>query len=382
MKRLLYISTVWPETRASAAGVRSFQMLKYLSKYVFDEVACASISKETTYKSEMESIANTEAFSVPCKPNDSTFDEELKKFDPDVVIFERFMLEEMFGWRVRKTLPNAMRVLDTQDLHFVRRFREREVTKLRPGEFNAQNLRDIKVSGSKDEFMLREIASIVRCDATLLVSTFELDLLRNKFPFVSQSKLHIAPFFYNPIQSESFRSLERRKPWSAMTIGTFRHAPNVDSVYFLRDDIAPLTERVKYKVYGAYPSREHMKMSTNSDRFRVMGPAVESAQKCISRHRILIAPLRFGAGIKGKIADSWRSGTPVVTTPIGAEGMGWQWDVDDNACWGGLVADDADGIANCVNRLMCDDNLWVRCQSKGHQLLKEMFDFETQGRSL
>ena len=125
-----------------------------------------------------------------------------------------------------------------------------------------------------------------------------------------------------------------------------------------------------------------MKMSTNSDRFRVMGPAVESAQKCISRHRILIAPLRFGAGIKGKIADSWRSGTPVVTTPIGAEGMGWQWDVDDNACWGGLVADDADGIANCVNRLMCDDNLWLRCQSKGHQLLKEMFDFETQGRSL
>ena len=231
MKRLLYISTVWPETRASAAGVRSFQMLKYLSRDM--EVACASISKETQYKAETESIANTKAFSVPCSPNDSRFDEELTKYDPDVVVFERFMLEEMFGWRVRKTLPNALRILDTQDLHFVRRCREREVSNVRPGEFNAQNLRDIKISGSEDEFMLREIASIVRCDATLLVSTFELELLRDKFPFVSQSKLHIAPFFYNPVQSESFQSLERRKPWSAMTIGTWCSSAKRENITFL-----------------------------------------------------------------------------------------------------------------------------------------------------
>ena len=87
----------------------------------------------------------------------------------------------------------------------------------------------------------------------------------------------------------------------------------MDSVNFLRDEISPLTERVKYKVYGAYPSREHMKMS-KSDRFRVMGPAMESAESCISRHRILIARY-VSVGIKGRCR--FLELAPVVTTPIG-----------------------------------------------------------------
>ena len=379
MKRLLYISTVWPETRSSAAGVRSFQMLKYLSNHV--EVACASISKETKYKLEMSEISNTNAFSTPCRPNDSRFDQELREYKPDVVIFERFMLEEMFGWRVRKNLPETLRVVDTQDLHFLRAWREREVANMMMKEtyFDAQKLREVTISGTEDEFMLREIASIVRSDATLLVSPFELNLLKEKFPLVSNSKLHVAPFFYNPPQPETFRSLERRKAWSAMTIGTFRHRPNLDSVHFLCDEISHKTERTKFRVYGAYPTKEHMNMST--DRVRIMGPA-KDAQETISRHRILIAPLRFGAGIKGKITDAWRSGTPVVTTPIGAEGMGWNWELGNDATWGGLIANDAQGIANCVDRLMSDDDLWYRCQSKGVELLNENFDFESQGKLL
>ena len=144
------------------------------------------------------------AFSVRSS-NDSRFDEELKTYDPDVVVFERFMLEEMFGWRVRKTLPNALRILDTQDLHFKRLRREREVSNVRLENSMLKIFVISKFPVVRMNSCFERSASIVRCDATRSCLRSELlELLRDKFPFVSQSKLHIAPFFYNSIQSESF----------------------------------------------------------------------------------------------------------------------------------------------------------------------------------
>ena len=114
-----------------------------------------------------------------------------------------------------------------------------------------------------------------------------------------------------------------------------RHAPNADSVHLLsrtiwpqlraafraRHPAMPVSALPEMHVYGAYPdTTSAAQFDQPSEGFRVFGPIGNHLKK-LSQYRALLAPLRFGAGVKGKIADAWLAGLPVVTTPIGAEGM-------------------------------------------------------------
>eukprot|EP01103_Thecamoeba_quadrilineata_P002947 TRINITY_DN1278_c0_g1_i4.p1 TRINITY_DN1278_c0_g1~~TRINITY_DN1278_c0_g1_i4.p1 ORF type:complete len:185 (+),score=43.92 TRINITY_DN1278_c0_g1_i4:841-1395(+) len=103
---------------------------------------------------------------------------------------------------------------------------------------------------------------------------------------------------------------------------------------------------------------------------KVKGPVKDHLQ-ALRKYRALLAPLRFGAGVKGKIADSWFVGLPVVTTPIGAEGM------SDELEWGGLVASNVDSFVEESCRMYQDHELWERCRSNGYRLMKKLFDRNT-----
>src|SRR6185437_9590273 len=118
------------------------------------------------------------------------------------------------------------------------------------------------------------------------------------------------------------------------SIGNFRHPPNFDALVWLKSELWPAIRRelpgAVMSCYGAYPTPQAKVLESPADGFWIRGP-VDDAVAMLSRHRVALAPLRFGAGIKGKILDSWQAGLPVVTTPIGAEGMGWKPDKP----WGG-----------------------------------------------
>jgi glycosyltransferase involved in cell wall biosynthesis len=110
--------------------------------------------------------------------------------------------------------------------------------------------------------------------------------------------------------------------------------------------------------------------------FRVHGPAADASQ-AMGRHRVNLAPLRFGAGIKGKIVDGWRVGLPVVTTPVGAEGLGFGAD-----SWGGIVAESADAFVEAAVRLYEDEELRLEHALAGFRLACELFDPSAEGRGL
>src|SRR4051812_23220194 len=162
-------------------------------------------------------------------------------------------------------------------------------------------------------------------------------------------------------------------------IGNFRHPPNPDGIRWLKARIWPRIRAAlpgaEVHIYGAYPSREMMELDAPADGFRVRGP-VASAVETLEKYRVALAPLRFGAGIKGKILDAWAAGTPVVTTPIGAEGM------MANDAPEGAIAGDEEAFARAAIRLHTEGPAWTEASRQGRRILDGRFGYARQADAL
>jgi hypothetical protein len=116
MKKLLVIGYVWPEPNSSAAGSRMLQLIESFQADGY-QVTYASPAQASEHAINFQAAHIT---AVNIELNNSSFDEFIVKLDPNVVMFDRFMMEEQFAWRVEKHCPHALRVLDTEDLHCLR----------------------------------------------------------------------------------------------------------------------------------------------------------------------------------------------------------------------------------------------------------------------
>ena len=348
MMKALFIGYVWPEPQSSAAGLRTWNILEALLQSGF-KLTFASPSQRNTFTQKLEDRGID---TVCLQANDPAFDLFIKEFDPNIVIFDRFVIEEQFGWRVQEHSPQALRILDTQDLHFLRRARQRALENHQPIELLSEDT-------------LREIASIYRSDLTLIISDFEYQLLVKEFK-IPEDLLLLHRFIYpSPPSPPPF---EKRS--QMMMIGNFRHPPNRDGLIWFRDQIWPLMRQnradLEVHLYGAYPSKEIMSLSQKNSGFIVKGPAVDQ-YLTLSQYRVNLAPLRFGAGIKGKISDGWWSGTPVVTTRIGAEGM------HEGLDFGGFIADHPHEFAQHALNLYQNPKLWLKHQDHGLALIQALY---------
>ncbi len=120
MPKLLIIGYVWPEPTSSAAGTRMMQLIDFFKNENY-QVIFGTTARETENKADLAALGvKTEKI----KLNDPEFDDLLKKLMPEMVLFDRFMMEEQFGWRVDNICPNAIKILDTEDLHFLRKARQ------------------------------------------------------------------------------------------------------------------------------------------------------------------------------------------------------------------------------------------------------------------
>ena len=184
-----------------------------------------------------------------------------------------------------------------------------------------------------------------------------------------------------------------------VTVGGFKHPPNIDSIKVLYHTLWPRIRsqlpNAQMHIYGAYPTQEILSMHDEAAGFLVHGH-VQDLDTVLRNCRVLLAPLRFGAGIKGKIVDAWRCGCPVVTTLVGAEGMRGDscnatsiggsssssttssqhsnWNTNGSQEWGGMIAEDANDFVNHAVRLYNDKNVWNNCQEKGTFLLNTLFN--------
>ncbi|MCK4864190.1 MAG: glycosyltransferase family 4 protein [Gammaproteobacteria bacterium] len=367
MKKLLVIGYVWPEPDSSAAGSRMLQLIDIFQTQQHS-VTYASPALETDHMVDLETL---DIKKVSIELNNSSFDDYINTLKPDVVLFDRFMMEEQFAWRVEKQCPSALRLLETVDLHCLRQARHEAV----------KNNKDALILDNLDlnnDTALREVASILRCDLSLMISEYEIELLKNNYKVAEELLLYL-PFMYDLINKEEspekWPSFENRKNF--VTIGNFRHEPNWDSVLYLKNKIWPLI-RTKLKnaelhIYGSYPPKKAQQLHNPKQGFYIKGWA-EDAIDTLSQYRICLAPLRFGAGMKGKLADAMLSGTPGVTTSIGAESMYAEFD------WPGVIEDDAKAFADAAIDLYGKQEKWEQCQLNGIAIVNEVFNKEVNQR--
>lgn len=353
----LILGTVWPEPTSSAAGVRVRSDIETLLAHGW-HVTFGSSAKDSPFREALNQLG---AQTVSIVENDSAMQDVFHQLRPDLTIFDRFMTEEKFGWQIREACPDCARVLDTIDLHSLRHARQQVV-------LAGADLASVKpvIPSLNDETLLRELASIYRCDLSLLLSDAELDILIGSFAVPSE-KVALHPITYADPPSGFPGFSDRRH---MVSIGNFRHPPNRDAFFFLKEQVWPAIRRdlpdCELHLYGAYPPKDIMESSDPDAGFLVKGPCRDQI-KTLAAYRVTLAPVRYGAGIKGKISDSWFAGQPVVTTSIGAEGMG-----PENA-WGGAVTDDIESLRTAAVRLYTHESDWSESVQRGRAILAAQF---------
>ncbi|GLU44785.1 glycosyl transferase [Muricauda sp. NBRC 101325] len=321
------------------------------------EITFASTASKTEYSLDLSALGILE---TTIQLNNSSFDDFIQDLQPDVVLFDRFMIEEQFGWRVAEFAPNALRVLNTEDLHALRKARE---------EAHKKNITFNLDQWKNHPMTLREVASIYRCDVSMMISTFEMEILQNGLNIPSDLLFHL-PFMVD-ISEEPLPSFEERKGF--VSIGNGKHAPNVDSIKVLKNEIWPRIRKqlpkAEIHIYGAYLPQHVNEMHDPKNGFLVKGWA-ENVKEVLTTSRVLLAPIQFGAGIKGKLLDAMQTGTPSITTNIGAEGM------HGDQSWNGIITDDWDTFSEAAVILHQDKETWKIAQQQGIQLLQTFYNKE------
>jgi len=212
-----------------------------------------------------------------------------------------------------------------------------------------------------------ELGVIMKADATIVVSQYEYDLLRQ---FVPDAAVHQIPIMREPPASFSRPGFDTRTEnrHGILFIGGYEHPPNVDAAQWLARDIWPKVPATGIAdpliLVGSKMPEEITALA--SDSIEVRGYVPDLAQ-LFATCRMSIAPLRYGGGVKGKIVTSLSYGVPVVATSVAAEGMGLRRDQDI------LVADEPDAIVEEIRRLCDDPALWRRLSANGLQAFQEKF---------
>jgi glycosyltransferase involved in cell wall biosynthesis len=355
-QNLLIIGTVFPEPNSSAAGNRMMQIIAFFQKQNW-KITFASAANQSEFMVDLAAIG---VIKKNISINDDRFDEFVKSLNPQIVIFDRFITEEQFGWRIAENCPEAMRILDTEDLHCLRTARQ----------LAFKENRNFEPNDLFSDVAYREIASILKCDLSLIISQFEMDLLSDFFK-IDQRLLHYLPFLLDSIEENTTRkwkTFEDRKDF--VFIGNFFHEPNWNAVLYLKETIFPLIKKkmpaAVLKIYGAYAGQKVLQLHNPKDGFFVLG-RVENANEVVENARVFLAPLRFGAGIKGKLAEAMLCGTPSITTSIGAEAMIFE------SKWNGFVTDNPEQFADLAVQLYQNKSIWENAQKNGIEIYNNRY---------
>jgi len=215
------------------------------------------------------------------------------------------------------------------------------------------------------------IAAIYRCDLSLIISTYEMELLLNEVKMDKSLLLHL-PFQLGKIDDvkiNTWPKFKGRKDF--ICVGNGKHSPNVDAIVWLKNEIWPIIRKslpkVNLHIYGGYFPEHIRQMHNPKNGFYIKG-WVENAVEVVGQSRISLAPLRFGAGIKGKLIDAMQSGTPSITTSIGAEG------IHGELPWNGWITDDAESFANAAIDLYNNAAEWRQSQENGVAIINAFYD--------
>ncbi|MDH3705695.1 MAG: glycosyltransferase, partial [Acidimicrobiia bacterium] len=270
----------------------------------------------------------------------------------DLVILSRLEVAEQQLDAVRMWCSTATVIYDTVDLHFLREERELSVT----GE--------IMTGADHQATRASELSAIGRSDITFVCSTVEAELLTELRP---DTRVEVVSLIHD--EQPTVTPPDQRN--DLLFVGGMEHPPNIDGATWMATEIMPRLAQthpgVHLHVVGSKtPPEIHELAGPN---VTVHG-FVEDLDPLYEQVRVCLAPLRFGAGVKGKITQAMVRGVPTVATSVAMEGIPA---TDGESV---LVADTADEFAAAVGRLLDDDGLWARLAAGGQAVVAEHFSIE------
>jgi GT2 family glycosyltransferase/glycosyltransferase involved in cell wall biosynthesis len=339
--RLLVLDHCNPTPDQDAGSITSFNIMRIFRSLGWK---VTFIPEDNFVRADPETPA-MQRIGIEClyHPYVNSVRRHLEQYGSDydaVLVFRSSCLQRHLG-TIRETAPQAKIIYHTSDLHYLREQREAELSGSEEMGKSAARTRNT------------ELALVEAADATVVHSSEEQQLLGQETG--CPGKIFLFPWAIDIPGTES--SWEVRD--GLVFVGGFQHTPNVDAVLHFADNIWPLVRRkmpdAVFRVVGSRVPAQIRDLHGNG--IEVLG-FVSDLTSLMDRSRLMVAPLRFGAGIKGKIGTALSHGLPVVTTSIGAEGM------DLLPGEGVRVADDPEAFADLVADLYGNPDVWER-ESRG-----------------
>ncbi len=249
----------------------------------------------------------------------------------------------------RSLAPSARLVYDTVDLHYIRESRRAGVEEDPEADSSARFHHDM------------ELALTRLCDETWVVTEKERSILLEEDPHL---RVAVVPNIHQ--EEPSGPSFDHRE--GLLFVGSYPHSPNRDAAAWLAGEILPLVHEkvpgVPLYLAGSHPNDEIRALE--AEHVRVLG-WVPDLEDLYHHTRLFVAPLRFGAGMKGKVGESLAYGLPVVTTSLGGEGMSLEEGQEV------LIGDDARGLADAIVEAYTDPDLWNMLATNGQQAIERQF---------
>ena len=356
-KSILVIDHYIPSPDRDSGSLRMFQILKILRQlghcvtFIPDNLA-----KVMPYTGELQKRGIEVVYHPYVKKLSDYLISHGSSFD--AVVLSRCDFARKHIADVRLHAPQSRIIFDTVDLHFIREDSEARLTGNPEARRKAQEKQRL------------EHELIEQADETWVVSSLEQQLLRKKQPHKSiQVVSNIVDI------PGSNRPFALRRDW--LFIGGFQHRPNIDAVLFFVKEIYPLVSEhlldAKFYVIGDKPPPEIAALAT--ERIVVAG-LQRDVRPFFDSVKLSVAPLRFGAGVKGKINQSMAFGVPVVATSMAIEGMELKNREDI------LVADEPEEFARTLIELYQSEELWTRLSENGIGKTRALYSTEAARKKL
>ena len=356
--RVLYIDADSPTPDQNAGSVYTINIIRILNEFGFRVtfVPENNFIHRGKYTDTLQAMG-VEAIYAPSFHNVRDLLIE-RDGNFELAVLSRVEIAHRYLDLVRQLAPRARIVFNTVDLHFLREMRGAEL--LDQPELLQRALRTRHA----------EIASIRKADATIVLTDQEADLVRSEAP---GALIHVIPLVPDP--DELCRAAPFASPFAARSgvifVGSYQHAPNADAVtYFVRNIWPLVRQRVPtavFRIVGSGVTSEVQALA--GDGVEVVG-FVDDLDAVLAQCRVAVAPLRYGAGMKGKILTSLRAGLPTVSSSIGIEGFAL---IPGEEI---LVEDDPYAFADAVIRLYTDEAIWMRLSLKEVEFARKNFSFD------
>ena len=296
---------------------------------------------------------------VECKLDSTISPQELLlnlDYEFDLVVLSRAPVALQTIDLVRKKHKRAKLIFNTVDLHHLRFAREQQL--LESGNKVSLKIRSQFVSEEE------ELGLVRKSDATIVVSEEEQKILEDNCP---SSEIHLIPLFRDVPGTE----VGYQQRLNIGFVGGYRHPPNIDAVNFFIAEVLPLIKKkipeIKFLVAGSNITHEIERLTSSSVEIRGF---VDDLRVFLDEVRVMVAPLRYGGGIKGKVVSSLCHGVPQVATSQATEGMSL------STGQGLLVADRAKEIADSVIKIYQSEQLWNEMSDKGIAVARAQFSKE------